>query len=262
MTDTPLPSATPTWTVTRTDTATRTPTSTRTATPTRTETPVPAPVSLEINITATGDNPAIGARIYYTITVHNTTPYSVYDPVIWDTLPSNLEYLGYNGGVSPVVNGNYILFDLAGTTLNADDSVSFEIVVEILSLTSGALIPNSAGTDYYDDYFLPGTVRHPPVFSTVYYWPEDIIVVYPNPYNPLTAVGGTLKFINVVPDNLIRIYTLSGEEVYVRNATGLREEWNGRNRYDSPVSPGIYYWTVYNKTSKQLSRGKLYIINK
>jgi hypothetical protein len=36
--------------------------------------------------------------------------------------------------------------------------------------------------------------------------------------------------------------------------------WNGKNRKGREVSAGIYYYVVLNKYSKQVVRGKIFII--
>lgn len=178
----------------------------------------------------------------------------------WDTLPANLEFISNDGAVTPVINGNYIRWDMAGQTLTAGSSIYLDFTVEITGITPGNLIATTAGTDYRDPYYSPPFGRHPPVFSSVHYYPEGQPIIYPNPFNPASASGGTLKFVNVAPGSLIGIYTISGENVAILNCMSTRAVWDGRNRTGSRVSSGIYYYLITNQNSGQVKRGKIFVI--
>jgi hypothetical protein len=70
-------------------------------------------------------------------------------------------------------------------------------------------------------------------------------IVYPNPYRPSEAVGGTVKFRRMPPFTRVVLYTIAGEKVGETGAdvNGLAE-WNGRNSRGSSVSPAVYIWVM------------------
>jgi hypothetical protein len=67
-------------------------------------------------------------------------------------------------------------------------------------------------------------------------------VVYPNPFRPSGARGGTVKFRRLPPFSQVVVHTVAGERVaeVVADAHGLAE-WDGRNRAGTRVSPGVYF---------------------
>jgi len=73
----------------------------------------------------------------------------------------------------------------------------------------------------------------------------DEMIVYPNPYRPSEAIGGTLKFRHLPPESVLTLYTIGGEEVAVLTAdlNGIIE-WGGRNRRGTKVAPGVYVYTA------------------
>jgi len=149
---------------------------------------------------------------------------------------------------------------MAGQTLNAGSQVAIDFTVQIMSVSEGQMITTTAGADYNDPYYTQAFGRHPPVFSSVHYYPEGQPIVFPNPFNPASANGGTLKFVDVVPGSLVMIYTISGENVAAMNCLSSRLEWDGRNRSGAKVSAGIYYYLITNQVSNQVKRGKIFII--
>jgi len=226
-------------------------------------------VELDITLSAGGEDPAIGARVTYSIVIENNDTLSVTDLFIWDTLPEEVVFLSNSFYIQPVVDGNYITWEMPDDfVLNPGEKILIEYTVVITQLLEDGLIENTAGADYTDPYYggvPPGTgwmpQRHEPVFSEMCFYPSGLPVVYPNPFNPHMAINGKLKFNNIVPGSLIRIFTVSGEIVQVINARYIRVEWDGKNRYGSPCSPGIYFWTVENKDSSQMHKGKLFIVS-
>jgi hypothetical protein len=76
--------------------------------------------------------------------------------------------------------------------------------------------------------------------------------VYPDPFRPQDAVGGTLKFRRMPPFATIRIYTVATELVaeLESGAIGL-VEWDGRNRAGTRVTPGIYFWVAETKAGER-----------
>jgi uncharacterized repeat protein (TIGR01451 family) len=83
--------------------------------------------------------------------------------------------------------------------------------------------------------------------------------LWPNPFNPLYAVGGVLKAYEVPAGSTLTIYTLAGEPVSTSEESGGLIEWDGRNERGRPVSPGIYYYVILSK-GQIFHRGKLLIV--
>ncbi len=107
----------------------------------------------------------------------------------------------------------------------------------------------------------PTSTISPTITITPTYYYGSGIIIYPNPYNPGKAVDGTLKFINVPINANIFIYTISGEIVISLAAQAPDVFWNGRNSYNSPVSPGIYYYVIKLGSSNILEIGKIFVVH-
>jgi len=111
------------------------------------------------------------------------------------------------------------------------------------------------------------TPTHTPTFSltpTTTITPTNTSVcqprVFPNPYNPQTAVRGTLKLDCLSPGATVAFYTVSGELVIQMVATNPQLEWDGRNRDGARVSSGIYYYLV-QQGDKVIVEGKVLVVN-
>lgn len=254
--------ASPTFTGTASSTMTLTMTLTSTCTYTATVTRTPGgnPVDLLITIKASGDEPDVGAVVKYSITIRNPSPADVYNLFIWDSLPSNLTYLSSLGPVTPVINNNVLYWDMTGLTLAANSTLNIDFWVRINAIIPLDLIETAALADYNDPFYVPALGRHPPVMSAVHYYPEDLPVVFPNPFNPDKAVNNKLKFLNVIPGSTIIITTLSGEYVTAKSASMIREEWDGKNSGNKPVSPGIYYYIIKNPANGVVHVGKIFVV--
>jgi len=100
------------------------------------------------------------------------------------------------------------------------------------------------------------TVNHLSVFRLLVYTPAasslSSVIVYPNPYIPSRAVGGTLKFINLTANVNIKIYNSVGELVWEKTELGGtgRIEWNGKNNSGNDVAPGVYIYVITSGTEK------------
>jgi uncharacterized repeat protein (TIGR01451 family) len=219
-------------------------------------------VDLEISIRAAGDEPSVGAKVKYSITIRNSSASAVNGLNVWDTLPANLTYIPGQINGQPVLVDNVLFWDMSAATLAANSVLIIDFWVEINAIIPGDLIETRAWADYYDPHYVPALGRHPPVSSSAHFYPEDTVVVFPNPFNPRTAKSGTLKFLNAVPGSIIRIFTISGEAVIAINTSLIREEWDGKNRSGQEVSAGIYYYIITNQENKMTCMGKIYIIYK
>jgi hypothetical protein len=84
-------------------------------------------------------------------------------------------------------------------------------------------------------------------------------VVYPNPYDPDTAVRGTLKVTGMPDGSTLNIYTISGEIVKSQEAgNGLDglTEWDGRSNWGKFAATGIYYYVI-RLGGQTLAKGSL-----
>jgi hypothetical protein len=68
--------------------------------------------------------------------------------------------------------------------------------------------------------------------------------LWPNPFNPATAVRGTLKCADMPEGSSLAIFTLSGENVFEAVEKGYLVEWNGKTNKGTQAAPGIYYCVV------------------
>jgi len=200
--------------------------------------------------------------IKYRIVLKNNALNSAYNIRVWDTLPDVLSFKEASSLYAPVVTGQLVEWDLKGVTLTPQSQFVLEFTAVVAGMLTGELIENIAAADYNDGFYTEDFMRHPPVYSEVSLYPGGIPVFYPNPFNRNSAAGGVLKIINLVPGSLVAFYTISGELVQVITASGTREVWDGRNRFGYYASPGLYYYVVTNKETKQRYRGKLFIISK
>jgi len=67
--------------------------------------------------------------------------------------------------------------------------------------------------------------------------------VFPNPYNPATAVRGTVKFEGLSVGTKVRLYTPRGLKVWEGEVvTPYLVEWDGRGGGGRRVAPGTYIW--------------------
>ena len=84
------------------------------------------------------------------------------------------------------------------------------------------------------------------------------IVVYPNPFNPDKAFGGTLKFRGLPDGARIAIYTVSGELVRELGEQNGAAYWNARTKAGGMVSMGSYVYVI--RVGKEtIKRGKVVV---
>lgn len=239
-----------------------------TYTPTITLTIPGLPVVPKLNLSAFGEEPEVGARFTYSLKIHNDSSSDIHNMRIWDSLPANIKFVESIFSEDPViVSGNYVEWDLSGTVyenFKAGQVLVIEFVVEITQITDNDLIINEITIDYNDPYYFEGGPygRHPEITSNAAMYPQDRVVIFPNPFNPRTARGNVLKFLNVIPGSLINIYTVSGEHVTTIKAASILETWDGKNNMRKMCSPGIYYWLVINPYNNSINKGKLFIVSK
>lgn len=220
------------------------------------------PALLGIEITNRGDNPGPGAILTYRIRLSNDDIVSASNIRVWDTLPAELVYISTTSPGTVTTAGNYILWELPADFVLAPGEETFVVfTARIINIEEGSLVTNAASVDYNDGHYNTPDYRHPAITSDQSFYPEGVIVVFPNPFNSATAVNGMLKFANLVPGARIQIYTLSGEMVYTADiGHNLKYFWDCKNRHGNPISQGIYYWVVKNPVNGRTDTGKLYIV--
>ena len=114
-------------------------------------------------------------------------------------------------------------------------------------------------------------LEHPP-FSTVgltvpspgpYIPPFTLgpVQVYPNPFRPDKAFGGTAKFRNLPRGSRVELYTLAYERVRLLTESGFRADWDGRNDSGQIVAAGIYHYVITIPDQPAI-RGKLALIRR
>jgi hypothetical protein len=117
-------------------------------------------------------------------------------------------------------------------------------------------------TSFVSPTFTATASSSPTVTITPTPYPGGDLVVYPNPYNPATAAGGTLKFLHVKPGSSVRIYSLSGELIAMKSSAADLIEWDARNLSKGTASPGVYFYLIAGPNKAIAARGKLFIIRK
>jgi uncharacterized repeat protein (TIGR01451 family) len=225
-------------------------------TPTLTPTQGAASTLLSIKKSVSGQPPAVGALITYSLEIRNSDTKPAFNLAVWDTLPAQVEFLYNNSGVPYTITGQYVRWDLsaepAASPLNPGDVLYIDFECKITGLAGGIPIANYAGCDYYD-----ASGKHAPVFSGQVFYPLGIPVVYPNP------ATDHIKFTNIVPGSEIDIYTLSGEFVNsmdVQDSITTIVTWPCINSHNVRVSAGIYYYLIKDSKGKAQYVGKLFIM--
>ena len=212
---------------------------------------------------ASGDEPAVGARIDYTIKIKNNSNQIVTNIDVWDSLPAELTFVSSDFSVTPQFDpvANYLRWDLGDYELgyNEEITIRFSVIINDSVDLDKLPITNRAEADYNDDYYndTAGTGKNH-ISSDDSFYPTGRPVVFPNPYNP--RKDGNIRFENIVPNSQIEIYTISGENVITINTNIHKAFWDGKNRYGREVSSGIYFFVIKNMASGQVLKGKLFIV--
>ena len=89
--------------------------------------------------------------------------------------------------------------------------------------------------------------------------PTPSFQVWPIPFNPTTAVGGTLKFRGLPLGAKVGIFTVSGEKVRGLAEIGGWAYWDGLNEAGAAAAAGTYYYIVESGIEK-LHVGKIIVI--
>jgi hypothetical protein len=118
-----------------------------------------------------------------------------------------------------------------------DHSIDSDVLIRTGSLQAGGT-PTPTAT-----LTITMTPSPTPTF-TVTPTPYPPIHLWPNPFNPQTAVRGTLKCENMREGSSLVLYTVSGEKIAEIPELSGYAEWNPKTKGGKDVVPGIYYYLV------------------
>lgn len=264
-TPTNSPTITATPTITPTPSNTRTATSTPTATPTRT----PAPADLLVTLVPLDTSVQPGNAAQINVVVVNAGQERADGYTLTVTLPNPLlatfELLDPAGipiaeNAAWTLSGN-TLTRVISAPINPGQQQSYIFTITTIdTLASGTVINIPAVTADYNLYPAPAPAMPVTATSNTAFITVGEIVVYPNPFNPATAVNGVCKFANLPKNTRIAIYTVSGEFVQsFRNQTAY-VYWDGTNVSDKPASAGIYYYIISWNDDKDKLVGKIFLL--
>ena len=215
-----------------------------------------AVINPSLVLDATGPSVAVGGdTVTFTIKVKNTGQDTAFGVEIVDTLPENFY------AVSPSVSGLVVSWQVGRLDMGAEKTVELRMKSVMKdTVTTGTNRAHATGTNIF---FMPE-----PAASDS----DDITLnvgklearVYPNPFNPAKAVGGTLKFTGIPVGSTVEILTMSGKTV--RTLSGVqryRLEWDGRNDDKKDVAAGLYLYVVNvagAEGKKKIIRGRVGLI--
>lgn len=91
--------------------------------------------------------------------------------------------------------------------------------------------------------------------------PLGEIQVYPNPFNPLKAVGGVAKFRNLPEGTTVVLYTLASERVRSLRESGHQAFWDGKNEAGQDAATGVYLYKIL-QPGKDPVTGRLALVRK
>lgn len=239
-----------------------------------------------------------GGPITYTLSYSNPAAFAVAGVEIDDTIPTGTTLVP--GSISsnpsmPITSlvGNDLIWSINSLAAGASGTLSFAVMpsncpaavtnmahesdLDTGNIMSNSVIntiatctatPTATNTATVTATFTPTNSPTP----TPTYTPTCVTYVWPNPYNPVKAVGGTLRFSCMNDQTNVMIYTVSGELVQTLNAGtstspctngdawGTPYCWNGRNKMGFPVATGIYLYAV-QQGNQVTQRGKFLLLN-
>jgi len=117
----------------------------------------------------------------------------------------------------------------------------------------------ATGSYYYRGFTSPSLLVDPRALNPAS--AMDPVQVYPNPFRPDQAFGGTAKFNNLPRGSRVELYTLAYERVRLLRESGFKAEWDGRNESGQEVAPGVYHYLI-TIPDRPAMRGKLVVVRK
>ena len=192
----------------------------------------------------------VGETVTYVIDFANQCQDTAVALTVWDTLPAGSAFAGCSGGSGCGFDGTKVEWPLGDLPPGGTGSLTLTVTVAGRPLADNVAMAairaglsgayrEVASNPVHVEVPEPPPPPPPPSFCGVPFR------VYPNPYNPGTAVRGTLKFQGLPRDGTIRVYTLRGLLVWsARPAPDCSAEWNGTNSAGRRVAPGVFFWVV------------------
>jgi hypothetical protein len=210
------------------------------------------------SFTAIGASGYSGAQVAVSAATHNAT-----GPVAFGDLAygyGSTDGYGYPAGL--LVSNGTLTPTPTNTPTNSPTPTLTPTITPTATITSTFTITNT---------FTPADTSTPTntPTNTPSPTPTCVTYVWPDPYNPKTAVNGTLRISCMNANTTVNIYTVSGELVkildpstacQVPDMSGMVYCWNGRNKQEAPVATGIYFYVVEDE-GKVTQRGKFLMIN-
>ncbi|MEK7476697.1 MAG: hypothetical protein AAB152_13835 [Candidatus Coatesbacteria bacterium] len=175
----------------------------------------------------------------FLISVYNGGTDTALNLVVTDNLPSELLFV--SGSPGPVVAGKAVSWSLPDLPPGGRTSVT--VTTRGSGVENELVLVNQAVATCVNS----GHVAMAPVTGTktVSLTPRLKVRVFPTPFSPATAVGGTLKFSGLPDSATVRIYTVSGS--LVRELTHVvhhRIVWDGRTDGGAAAAPGLYLYVI------------------
>ena len=194
------------------------------------------------------------------INFNSTTPFGafVYGYNTYDAYGYPAGYLVTNGTLTPTATPTTTSTATPTQTATATATNSATNTVTATATVKTTLTPTLTPTQ---------TVTSSPTPSPT---PTCVTSVWPDPYDPHTAVGGTLRVSCMDAQSTVTIFTVSGEKVrtlnyqtstcLVPNMQGMVYYcWDGLNSRMMPVATGIYFYAIQQGT-QVTQRGKFLVV--
>jgi uncharacterized repeat protein (TIGR01451 family) len=267
---------------------------------------VPSSVTLTKSVSPAGFVPA-GQPITYTLSYANPGATGVAGVEINDTIPTGTTLVSGSVSASPALPvtaliGNDLIWNINSLAPGASGSITFAVLpsscVSSVSnsahesdLSAGNLISNVVSNTFptcsptntptvtntptitYTPTVTATASNTPtmtstgtPTFSPT---PTCVTYVWPDPYNPKTAYGNSLKISCMNSESKVMIYTVSGELVRTLDQSdscqftgmwGTSYCWDGKNKQKFPVATGIYLYVV-QQGSSVVKTGKFLLVD-
>lgn len=177
-----------------------------------------------------------GDTITYTLKVRNTGTDTAFGVEIVDSLPA------YFYAVSPVATGTVVVWVIGQLDIGAEATVTLQM--KSVRNDSTAILFNRAHASCINSNLIvqaPAPDVEAITLSVSLQEPR----VYPSPFNPSKASGGTLKFSELSSGSVVTILTVSGKRIRtLKGVVRSRLEWDGKNEGGKDVAPGLYLYII------------------
>lgn len=268
-TPTPTPTLSPTPTATRTPTRTSTSTPTPTVTSTPTDTPTLTPTS---TVTPTPTDTLTPTPIQTPTDTPTNTPSPTATPTSTDR-PTDTPTS--TGTLSPTITSTFTSTPTPTWTPTLTPTSTFTLTPTNTPTTTYTLTTTWTPTPTFTPTLSPTlTLTFTPSWTlTLTNTPTDTLTptitltpistceghLWPDPFDPEKAVGGTLKVSCLPSGATVSFFTLSGEKVREIQEQGGWAFWDGRNPNGIFAAPGIYFYVIQSN-GRLLDEGKILLM--